>query len=257
MKKNCVFGLLLAVFAACSPSSQDADFKAFLKSFHQAKMKHFPVQAVRVGMPDFDKMLLIPGRKKQEADLQFCKKYHDSLQLFDVTRLSVPYQFEYNKIKPFLAKYIHDFEILKIHENDPSWYDLRETFYSILKMENTPVEQRLELFESKLKELPEFYSTAKANLKTPDPQKLQEAVQQQVELYHFFEKQIPDICKSSDLSESQLTNLNQLALQAQLSIKDFIAFCNSAAFEYLDEALNATPDTAAKEQFEKIFTLEK
>lgn len=256
MKKNCVFGFLL-LLTACSPTSQDADFKAFAKSFHQAKMKQFPIQAVRAGMPDFDKMLLIPGRKKHEADLQFCKKYHDSLELFDVTKLSVPFQFEYNKIKPFLANYIHDFETLKIHENDPTWYDLRETFYPILKLENIPVEQRLELFSENLKMVPEFYSTAKANLKTPDQQKLQEAVQQQIELYHFLDEQIPGIFQKPNISSSQLANVENLTLQAQLSIKDFIAFCKSREFEYLDEALNATPASATKEQFEKIFTLKK
>ena len=256
MKKRCIFGLLLLA-SACTPSSQDADFKSFIKSFHQSKWKQFPILAAQAGYKEFDKILPIPNKNKLNSDLNFCKKYHDSLQIFDTSRLSVPFQFEYNKIKPFLVNHIHNFEIQKIHETDPTYYNLYDAFASILKMKSTSIELRLEILESKLKKVPEFYAAAKENLKTPDQQKLQEAINQQIQLYFFFDQQVPDSFQDKGLTENQLIELNRLTFQAKLSTKDFIAFCKSAAFEYFDEALNVTPPSSSKNQLEKVFTAGK
>lgn len=256
MKKRCIFGLFLLA-SACTPSSQDADFKPFIKSFYQSKWKQFPVLAVQAGYIEFDNILSIPNRDKLKSDLNFCKKYHDSLKIFDTSRLSVPFQFEYNKIKPFLDKHIHNFENLKIHETDPTYYNLNDAFASILKMKSTPIEIRLEVLESKLKKVPEYYSAAKENLKTPDQQKLKEAIKQQIQLYLFFNQQFLDSFQDKGLTENQIIELNRLVFQAKLSTKDFIAFCKSKEFEYFDEELNATPPYSSKNQLEKVFTAGK
>jgi hypothetical protein len=253
MKKYCIFGLLFFVFS-CAPPSQDVDFKVFIRSFHQSKVKQFPLWAAQAGQGRFEKTFPIPNRKKHKSDLQFCKKYHDSLQLFDTSRLSVPLQFEYNKIKPFLSNHIYSFEVLKIHESDPTYYDLRETFSQILKKKSESIEQRLEIFENNLRQVPEYYSAAIENLKTPEQEKLQAAIEQQIQFYNFLDKNILPAFQKSNLTKSQLTELESLTFQAKLSLKDFIAFCKSAAFEHLNEALNATPAGSPKEQFEKVFT---
>ena len=247
MKKRCIFGLFLLA-SACTPSSQDADFKSFIKSFYQSKWKQFPTLAAQAGYKEFDKILPIPNRNKLKSDLFFCKKYHDSLQIFDTSRLSVPFQFEYNKIKSFLVDHIHNFETQKIHETDPTYYKLNDAFESILKMKSTPIELRFEILESKLKKVPEYYSAAMDNLKTPDQQKLQEAINQQIQLYFFFDQQIPESFQNKGLTEKRLIELDSLTFQAKLSTKDFIAFCNSMEFEYFDEALNA-PIDSTKNQF--------
>ncbi len=254
MKKYCVFGIFLFTFA-CAPSSQDADFKVFIKSFHQSKWKQFPIWAAQAGHSEFYKILPIPSRKKHESDLQFCKKYNDSLESFDANRLSVPLQFEYKKIKPFLTNQIYNFETLKIHENDPTYYDLREVLNSILNLKITKTEQYLEVVASNLKLVPEYYSAAIENLINPDQQKLQEAIAQQIQFYTILDEQIIAEFKDSNLTESQLAGLSHLILAAKLSVKDFIAFCKSKEFEYFDEALNAVPASSPKEEFEKIFTV--
>ncbi len=256
MKKYGTFGLLFLVIA-CTPSSQDADFKVFIKSFHQSKWKQFPLWAAQSGHKEFDKILLIPNRKKHESDLQFYKKYHDSLQIFDTTRLSVPLQFEYNKIKPYLTNQIRNFEIRKIYETDPTYYDLRGAFDPILKNESTPIEQRLEIVESKLKKVPEYYSAAIENLKAPDHNKLHKAIDQQIQFYNILDQQIISSFQNAGISKSQLTNLEDLTFQAKISVKDFIAYCKSAAFEHLDKTLNDIPPSSPEGEFEKVFTLEK
>jgi hypothetical protein len=171
--------------------------------------------------------------------------------------LSVPLQFEYNKIEPFLANQIYNLEVHKVQESDPTYYDLRETFVLILKKENTTVEKRLEILESNLKKVPEYYSAAIESLKTPDPGKLQEAIEQQIQFYTFLDKKVLTVFQKSNLTKNQLTQLESLIFQVQLSVKDFIAFCKSAAFEHFDKALNDTPHGSSKEQFEKVFTLGK
>ena len=233
MAKYYFFGFFLLI-SSCSPPSQDADFKLFIKSFHQSKWKHFPLWAVKAGHKQFDKLLPIPNREKHSSNLQFCKKYHDTLQTFDPGRLSVPLQFEYNKIKPFLSKYIHDFENLKVYETDPTYYDLRNIF-TVNGKNSSPEE--VKILESRLKIIPTYYAAAKQNLKSPDQQKLQESIQQQIQFYSILD---------------QLSADKDLIFMAKLSVKDFIAFCKSEAFESYELTLRATPsdslDDAKKNQ---------
>jgi hypothetical protein len=237
MKRNFIFGLLFLTIA-CAPPSQDADFKAFIKSFHQSKWKKFPAWAVKAGHKQFDHLLPIPNQEKHHSNLQFCKKYYDTLQTFDPNRLSVPLKFEYNKIKPFLSKYINDIEYLKIYETDPTYYDLRNAFALNGKSLN---DHEIEILESKLKIIPDYYSAAKQNLKSPNQEKLQEAVEQQIQFYAIL---------------NQLSADKNLILEAKLSVKDYIAFCKSKEFEYLDGALN-TVRVFTEEQVKKVFTVEK
>lgn len=253
MIKQGVFGFLL-VLISCVPSSQDEGFKSFLKSFHHARAEHLPLMEAKPGFTDSPTLLSIPSRTNHDATLRFCKKYLDTLESFDTTRLSVPLQFEYQKIKPLLTGFIHDLETLKIHETDPTFYDLRKYF---LPLGDASATNHLDILESNLGKVPEFYSAAIENLKTPDWSKLQEAVQQQAELYLFFEKQIPKLFRLSDVESDEFRRLEQLTFQAQLSIKDFIAFCKSNEFEFFNEAINAVPADGGKKQFEKLLMKEK
>lgn len=237
MKKKWFPGLLLFVFS-CAPSSQDLEFKAFIRSFHHAKNQQFPFWVAQAGQRDFDKTFPIPSPEKLNAELQFCKKYCDSLRVFDPTRLSAPLRFELQKIKPFLDAKIHDLEVRKIHETDPTYYNLSEIFMSFLKKKNAPDEQDLRVLESKLKQVPIYYSAAKENLKSPDPQKIEQAVEQQIQLYRFFDQQLLKLFQNENYSESQRNQLVQLAFQAKLSVKDFIAFCKSKEFDYFDERMD-------------------
>ena len=234
MTKYYFFGFLLLI-SSCTPSSQDADFKLFTKSFHQSKWKQFPLWAAKAGHKQFDKFLPIPNREKHFSNLQFCKKYHDTLQTFDPSRLSVPLQFEYNKIKPFLSKYIDDFENLKIHEIDPTYYDLHKVFAPYGKNLS---QEEMKILESKLKVIPEYYAAAKQNLNNPDPIKLQESIQQQIQFYATLD---------------QLSADKNLISKAKLSVKDFIAFCRSEEFEFHEADIPTAPSNEAK----KVLTVEK
>ncbi len=251
MIKYGVFGFLLLI-SSCTPASQDADFKLFIKSFYQSKTKQFPLWATKDGHIKLKKTLIIPDQKKHAVDLQFCKNYYDSLQYFDPERLSVPLQFEYNKIKPFLTNLIHDIEIKRIYESDPTYYELYRDFELVMKYGKIPIDQQLEIIEGKLKKIPEYYEAAIENLKSPNQQKLKEAIDQQIRFYTYLNKEIPKKIQRAGLTKSQFLNFEHLIFQAKLSIKDFIAFCKSKEFDYFDKVLKTKQPTSTGSQLVKI-----
>lgn len=249
MLKQGIFGMLI-LFSACSPSSQDADFKSFVKTFYLAKGKQFPEFSIHPESGAAGHPLPLPNRKNLEANLRFCKQYFESLQNFDPEKLNVPLRFEYQKIKPFLSDYIRDFGQLELHRNDPTWYDLRRYFYPVPDLENMPAEQRFEAMSNLLKSVPPYFAAAMENLETPDSQKLQEALKQQAELYHLLNERTAEIIRSKNLTKDQALALDELLLRARLSVKDFIAFCRSKEFEHHDKALKMTSPQQVKDRNE-------
>lgn len=93
---------------------------------------------------------------------------------------------------------------------------------------------------NRLEGIPLYFEEAKTKLKTPEKEKLQLAVSQYAKDYFFLKNQLPALIrKPAILKEDQLDFSNKNK-NAQIAIKDFIAFLNSHLFEIRDKALKAS-----------------
>ena len=87
-------------------------------------------------------------------------------------------------------------------------------------------------------------------MKRPDHEKIPLAIEQQKVFYELLDKQ-QEVIQKSALSKTQKKELSDLNFKAKLSVKDFIAFCESKAFDHADQ------NNKYLDQVKKVLTTEK
>lgn len=146
-------------------------------------------------------------------------------------KLKALHQKEWNETNKFIAQQMQYLVSLR---QDPSLYDIGEVLKSILINKEITLKNRLQLIENQLQYTKQYYSNAKTNLTMPDSAKLQPAIQQQLQTLHFLQQELLDSLGKVPLSVAQHDTFLAHTTQAQLAVKDYIAFCRSILFEYQD-----------------------
>lgn len=110
--------------------------------------------------------------------------------------------------------------------------------YSIIQVLKSKTEN-LELSDEKqfseiintLEDLPSYFSQAKAIIKNPTQKKLEYAISAYSQDYFYLKDQLPLLLRKPDILKEDQINFSQKNEEAQLAVKDFIAFLNSQLFE--------------------------
>jgi len=139
--------------------------------------------------------------------------------------LQLKKQMEYNLMK------------IKSLQSDAALYNLGGALKSTLSNTNQSSDQKWQRMQQQLTEAPLYYITAKNNLINPDINKTSLAIDKQLFTLKFLQTEFLDSLAQSGLSEPQQQKFVQQAAQAQISVKDYIAFCKSIIFEYHNSAL--------------------
>jgi len=84
---------------------------------------------------------------------------------------------------------------------------------------------------NQLNELPIYFSQAKKIIQKPTKEKLTNAIQQYSQDYFYLKNELPLLIRKPDILREDQINFSQKNEQAQLAVKDFIAFLNSHLFE--------------------------
>ena len=118
--------------------------------------------------------------------------------------------------------------------------DSMESFsiISVLNMElgkkGISAEEQFSLIISRLEEMPIYFSKAKKIIKNPAKEKLENAIQQYSQDYFYLKNELSLFIRKPDILKEDQIDFSKKNENAQLAVKDFIAFLNSHLFE-LDE----------------------
>ncbi len=82
-----------------------------------------------------------------------------------------------------------------------------------------------------LEELPNYFFQAKKIIQNPTKENLEKAIQEYSQDYFYLKNELPLLLRKPDILKEDQINFSQKNENAQLAVKDFIAFLNSQLFE--------------------------
>ncbi|MEM6964308.1 MAG: hypothetical protein AAF573_06055, partial [Bacteroidota bacterium] len=81
----------------------------------------------------------------------------------------------------------------------------------------------------------------KVLLKSPTKEKLEAAVAQYAKDYFYLKNELPLLIRKPDILKADQIDFSDKNKDAQIALKDMIAFLNSHLFEIKDKALKTAP----------------
>jgi len=210
------------------------------------KKKKSPDEDFQVLVEELERDLGIVFLEKNENDfflpIEFLEK--DTLSdLTDViqTRLNEPLLFsndDLNESNNYLKEMINLYSYYKLPflENGVI-IDSMEAFsiISVLSMEvgkkGISSEEQFSQIISRLEEIPIYFTKAKELIKKPTKQKLKNAIKQYTNDYFYLKDELSLLVRKPDILKEDQIDFSKKNEEAQLAVKDFIAFLNSQLFE--------------------------
>ena len=120
---------------------------------------------------------------------------------------------------------------------DPSQYNLGKNIEEVLKRVDEPITYRLDEINLLLKTAKEYYEAAKENIKKPLPGKCQLAVERQLSTMAILNLGLKDSIQKAPLKRVYRDSLTKNIQLAKLSVKDYLAYCESLWFTHQDSTL--------------------
>lgn len=226
MKKVGVLLVLIVLFLGCQ-KSEDADFEKEVEIIKQEYGLEFSLKKQRTNFDIFETL------EGVEA------KSHIPLANF--------FHFENEKISRENRNLKEAFEIFARHkydlgkENNQELIDSMKVFSIIQvlksKTENSSFSNEEQFFEmiNTLEEFPVYFFEAKRFIKKPSKEKLENAIQQYSKDYFYLKNELSLLIRKPDILKEDQIDFSQKNEEAQLAVKDFIAFLNSQLFELDNE----------------------
>lgn len=231
MKK--ILSLLAAaiILYACNNSSKtnnesadtDKAFTSFEDRFLDAYWKQYPAASIFIGYGKYYDNLVIPDSNAVSADIQFSKKWIDSLNSIDVKNLSNNNKISWNIIKNQLESDAWYRSVFKLYEWDPSVYNISGECYYILSQPYAPLEERLKTLSARLQHADEYYKAAFNILRNPTKEHTNLAAMQNESGISVFGKELTDSINASKLSDAEKKTLSDNAAKTVAAIKGYVA----------------------------------
>ena len=166
--------------ASCSmvPPSQDADFVSLANDFIEELLERYPEFATALGDHRFDGRLNDYTAEGVADAIAWNKRYLESLEAIDPSRLSPTNAVDYEILENELRYSIWSGEELREHTWNPMRYGVGDAFYSLLAREFAPLEDRLASLKQRLEGVAAVFDAARDNLENPPRVHTETAIRQ-------------------------------------------------------------------------------
>ncbi|MFB9080454.1 DUF885 domain-containing protein [Flavobacterium procerum] len=228
MKKLIVSFLSIALLISCNKNSKSGEDQNLNKKFDQYKDRFvialwnvYPGWASGAGYHKLDSVLIIPNQKQNSREIAFAKANLDSLQQFDIEKLSDNNKTDLKMIKNQLESAIFYNNELKSGEWDPSEYNVCGAFAEILNGSYDSLEVRLHTFNTKMNNIPAYYEAAKKNIKNPTVEHTELAIAQNLGGSSAFKEDLKSALEKSKLTEDEKKEMTAKAAVSLKAITDY------------------------------------
>ncbi|MFK8009379.1 MAG: hypothetical protein AB8H03_23665 [Saprospiraceae bacterium] len=223
MKKTGVLLFVIVLLFGCQ-KSKNVDFE---KSIEELKQRNHLVFLPKNNNNGFDVFETLEGKLKS-----------------GVREFGVIYTFsdeELNENNQLLRKcfnfYLqHKFESYrdstsKILLHSSKFFSMIEVLNSTAEDSTLTNEIQFSEIINQLDGIPYYFSQAKKIIKKPTKENLENAILQYSQDYFYLKNEFPLLLRKPDILKEDQINFSQKNQEAQLAVKDFIAFLNSQLFE--------------------------
>jgi uncharacterized protein (DUF885 family) len=210
---------------AKASKEEDARFEKFKGDFVDQLWKLNPTSALYAGFHNYDSILIIPDANYRE----YCDKQYDSI-LYDlgdieIGLLSPQNKTDYWMIQDYLKAGIWYDTAFKSFEWNPANYNVAGEFAEILNGSYAPLNDRLTMFDKRLKNVVAYYEVAKKELKNPTIEHTDLAIlQHEGSVEEVFGKNLQDSVKASTLDEATKSHLLAYADTAKKAMLDYAGY---------------------------------
>lgn len=205
----------------------DARFRRLHREFTTA------YQATYSPFYDSLKLGILEPEKLLERN-RLLNHYYLEFQSFANKKLRPIHRKQWETTQHLIKSQLHYLPTL---QKDPTLYHFGAFLEKTLQLKGVILNDRLQQIDDQLQSTSQYYTIAKNNLVQPNAIKLPNAIQQQVQTLQWLRVTLSDSIAQATLPYSQRQYLLQHSAQAQIAIKDFIAFCRSIWLEYQSEKL--------------------
>lgn len=143
-----------------------------------------------------------------------------------------------NEKNNFIKKGIRQYDAHKLIWKGGEDYGDSLRIFSIVDVLSSEVgdekyspEEQFSQIMNRLDEIPIYFSKAKKLIQNPTKEKLKNAIQQYSKDYFYLKKELSLLIRKPDILKGDQINFSQKNEEAQLAVKDFIAFLNSQLFD--------------------------
>lgn len=155
----------------------------------------------------------------------FLEQFEYKLLAIDPQALSAEHRVEFQHLHTeFTAAQL----LLQQLQTDPSHFNLPFRWQALFS--NTPSSSQLLALLPQLKAGTAYYQNIRPLLSNPDPQLCRKAVEEHIQTLPYLNNLTTQIQKSA-LDPPQKSQLQLALTQLKIAVKDYIAWCNSQAFE--------------------------
>jgi len=208
-------------------------FDQFKNKFLDEFWSYSPGWGVYVGYYKYDNKLIVPDESSRNAERTFLSNSLAALETFDQLALSASNMTDYALIKNQLDSRLWYINSFKLHEWDPSQYNVANIFGLIINTDYKPLNERLMVINERLAKVPAYYQAAIRNIVNPTAEHTRLAIEQNKGAISLFEKIIPEKVVTSSLSDKQQAELVQGLSAAVIAIREYVVWLEDkeAAFK--------------------------
>ena len=176
-----VFLSLFSAFACNSPkqnTTEDTDklFTTFEDNFLDAYWKQHPSSSIFVGYGKYYDALVIPDSASFAQSNAFSQLWIDSLNKFDIQKLSDNNKISLNIIKNQLESDIWYNSTFKVQEWDASIFNIAGECDYIINQPYAPLDERLKTLSKHIESADAYYKAALAGLREPTKEHMEMAL---------------------------------------------------------------------------------
>jgi hypothetical protein len=240
MKKFFLPLLLLVFLSSCNKNTKSANvgdanqkFEHYKDQFMTSFWELNPDWAANQGYHKLDSVLIVPNSDFHKKLVDFASANLDSLKNYSLDNLSDNNKTDFYMIKNQLESTIYGVNENKSFEWNPAEYNVCSAFAEILNGKYDSLDNRLRIFDLKMKNIPAYYEAAKMYIKNPTLEHTQLAVEQNLGGLSVFETDLNDALAKSKLSESEKQSILEKSKLAVNSIKNYA--------DWLQKLDNKTP----------------
>ncbi|MBL7815870.1 MAG: hypothetical protein JNL70_12720 [Saprospiraceae bacterium] len=199
----------------------EKDFSAFTSDFVRDYALLFPDETPLSIKNDKLSVLALPTPSYFDSLQQFHQQFSTELKQFDVQKPDFAFKQDAHKANNILQNigiYLNDYK------QNPKRFNVLHGFKRILETPFASDDERLQILLDKLISVPTFYELAKRQLSKPKHVWSDEAVEQHIQTFLFFDETLPNFLNQ----KGKMTPQYAMRLEAaKLAVKDYIAYVES------------------------------
>lgn len=205
------------------PSRSDVAFDAeFGDDFFDAYWELRPGAAIGAGYYKYADRLLVPDDRSRAAELEFIDRWRTRLHSIGPAALSDARRADWAILDNEFAAWRWTITELREWEWNPATYNVADPFAKLLNTEFAALDERLEIFSRRLREVPDYYTAAQRNLRQPTLEHTQLAIEQNQGALQVFDAELKKHIEASSLSSGARRQLMRRAEAARAAIASYV-----------------------------------